>query len=66
MAVIAAAGVDKYTYESTIELYSHANMIVLGNKALVIQDTGQSAEVHSFLSDIQGMSKVSVLDAVVV
>ena len=66
MAVIAAAGVDKYTYEATIELNSHANMIVLGNKALVIQDTGQSAEVNSFSSDIKGMSKVPVIDAVVV
>ena len=65
MAVIAAAGVDKYTSKSTTELYSHTNMIVLGNQALVIQDTGKYAEVNAFLSDVQGMSKVPVVDDVV-
>ena len=65
MAAIAAAGVDKYTSESTAELDSHANMIVLGNQALVIQVTGKSAEVNSFSSDTQGTPKVTVVDAVV-
>ena len=64
MADIEAAGVDKYTSESTTELDSHANMIVLGNQALVIQNTGQYAEVNSFSSDGQGMSKVPAIDAV--
>ena len=65
MSDIAAAGVDKYTSNSTIELDSHVNTIVLVNQALVIQDTGQSAEVNKFSSNIQGMSKVPVVDAVV-
>ena len=65
MSDIAAAGVDKYTSESTAELDSHANTIVLGNQALVIQDTGTYAEVNVFPSEVRGMSKVPVVDAVV-
>ena len=41
-------------------------MIVLGNQALVIQDTGKSAEMNAFSSDIQVISKVPVVDTVVV
>ena len=62
---IAAAGVDKYTSDSTTEIYSHENVIVLGNQALVIQDTLQYAEFDAFFSDVQGMSKVPVVDSVV-
>ena len=65
MAAITASGVDKYTSESTTELDSHANTIVLGNQVLVIQDTGKSTEVNVFSSDLQGMPKVPVVDAVV-
>ena len=65
MADIAASGVDKYTSKSTTELNSHANMIVLGNQALVIQDKGKSAEVNAFSSDLQRISKVPVVDSVV-
>ena len=65
MAAIAASGLDKYTSESMAELDSHKNMIVLGNQALFIQDTGKSAEVNEFSSNIQGMSKLPVVDAVV-
>ena len=65
MAAIAAAGVNKYTSESTAELDSHKNMIVLGNQAIFIQDTGKSAEVNEFLSEVQGVSKVNSIDSVV-
>ena len=65
MAAIAAAGVDKYTSESTTELDSHANMIVLGNQAPFIQDIGQSSEVNVFSIELRGMSKVPAFDAVV-
>ena len=65
MAAITAAGVYKYTSKSTTELDSHENTIVIGNQALVIQDTGKSAEVNSFSSEVQGMSKVPVFDTVV-
>ena len=40
-------------------------MIVLGNQALVIHYTGQYAEVNEFSSEVRGMSKVPVVDAVV-
>ena len=65
MAAIAAAGVYKYTSESAAELDSHGNIIVIGNQTLVIQDTENSADVNAFSSDIQRMSEVPVVDAVV-
>ena len=65
MAAIVLAGVNKYTSKSTAELDSHASMIVIGNQALVIQNTGQSVELNSFSSDVQGISKVPGVDAVV-
>ena len=65
MAAITEAGVDKYTSKSTTELDSHANTIVIGNQALVIQDTEKSTEVNAFSSDVQGISKGTVVDAVV-
>ena len=65
MAAISAAGVDKYTAMKTTDLDSHANMIVLGTQALVIQDTGHSAEVNAFSDDVGGLSKVPISDAVV-
>ena len=65
MAAISAAGIDKYTAMETTELDSHANMIVLGKQALVIQDTGHSAEVNAFSDDVGGLSKVPIVDAVV-
>ena len=54
-AAIAAAAIEEYTSEYTAELDSHANMIVLGIQALIINHTGQSAEVNAFSSDVEGM-----------
>ena len=65
MAAIAVAGIDKYTAMETTDLEFHANMIVLGKQALVIQDTGHSAEVNAFSDDVGGLSKVPIVDAVV-
>ena len=65
MAAIASAGIDKYTAMDTTKLDSHANMIVLGKQALVIQYTGHSAEVNAFSDDAGGLSKVPIVDAVV-
>ena len=49
----------------TTELDSHANMIVVGSQALVIQRTGQSAHVNAFYDEVQGMSEVPIVDAAV-
>ena len=40
-------------------------MIVLGLQALIIDHIGQSAEVNSFSSDMEGISKVPIIDSVV-
>ena len=64
MSAITSSGVDKYTSQSTAELDSNADTIVLGNKALVIQDTGQSTEVNEFSSELRGISKVPVVASV--
>ena len=40
-------------------------MIVLGRQALIINHTGQSEEINSFSSDVEGMSKVPIVDAMV-
>ena len=41
-------------------------MIVLGIQALIINHTGQSAQVDTFSSDVEGMSKFTIVDVVVV
>ena len=63
MATIAAAAIEEYTYEYTTELDSHANIIVLSRQALIINHTGQSAEVNAFSSDVEEMSKFPIVDA---
>ena len=65
MAAIAAAAIEEYTSESMTKLDSHANNIVLDLQALIINHTGQSAEVNAFSSDVEVMSKVPIVDAVV-
>ena len=40
-------------------------MIVLGRQALIINHTGQSEEINAFSSDVEGMSKVPIVDAMV-
>ena len=60
---VSACG--KSEYGSTTELDSHANMIVVGYQALVIQETGQSAHVNAFSDEVQGMSEVPIVDAVI-
>ena len=65
MTTIAAADIEEYTSESTTELDSHANMILLCRQALIINHTGQSVKLNSVSSDVEGMSKVPIFDALV-
>ena len=65
MTTIAAADIEEYTSESTTEIDSHENMIVPGRQALIINYTVQLAEVNYFSIDVEGMSKVTIVDAVV-
>ena len=51
-AATAAAAIEEYTSESKTELESHADMIVLGLIALIINHIGQLVEVNAFSSDV--------------
>jgi len=46
------------------ELDSHANMSVVGNNAVVVNDSGKTVEVNSFTPDYKAKT-VRILDAVV-
>ena len=65
MVTIAAADIKEYIFEYKTELDSHANIIVLDRQALIINHTGQSAEVKTFSIDVKGMSKFPIVDTVV-
>ena len=40
-------------------------MLVIGQQAMIINHTGQSAKVNAFSSDVKSMSKVPIVDAAV-
>ena len=50
---------------STLELDSHANMLVVGANATVIQETGHSADVNAFTDGVSQMKRVPIKDMVV-
>ena len=47
---------------SRTELDSHANMVVLGKHAMVIADTGKTAQVTPFTPDYKSMENVPIVD----
>ena len=49
---------------SATELDSHANMSVIGKHALIISDSGSTAQVNSFAKEAGGISEVPIVDAV--
>ena len=51
--------------ESTSELDSHANMVVVGKQATVISDSGTYAEVKAFADDCKTLSRVPIVDAAI-
>ena len=61
--VAAAEGGQGGYRASTTELDSHANMVVLGNHCTVVQETGKCANVNAFLSEVQALPKVPIVDA---
>ena len=50
---------------STTELDSHANMIVLGEQATIINRSGKYAEVRAFSNECSTLEKVPIVDAVI-
>jgi len=64
-SVYATSMTDKDTTSSTTELDSHANMVVVGAQATIIQTSGRSAEVRAFSDDCSKLEKVPIVDAVI-
>ena len=58
-------GKDDENKASTTELDSHANMIVVGAQATIIQQSGRSAEVRAFSDKCSKLEKIPIIDAIV-
>ena len=62
--LISIMGCSKYT-DSTTELYSRANMIVVGKQAFVFIHSVKSLDVKAFTDKVVGLSKMLIVDAVI-
>ena len=51
--------------ESRTELDSHANMVVVGQHAFIINNTGKTAEVSPFTSSYDALKNVPIVDAII-
>ena len=51
--------------ESTTQLDSHANMVVVGQQATVFGQSGKSADVRPFSSECSKLESVPIVDAAV-
>ena len=50
---------------SKTELDSHANMAVVGENALIIEDTGKTVDVKPFTSECKTLDNVHIVDALI-
>ena len=62
---MAVSNVGSRDENAGTELDSHANMIVAGKQAFIINRTGLTANVHAFADQVQGIPEVPIVDAVV-
>ena len=51
--------------ESSTELDSHANMVVIGKQAFIFSHSGQYANVRAFTDEVKVIPKVPIVDAVI-
>lgn len=56
---------DQDDFESRTDLDSHANMVVFGKNAIVINNSGRHAEVSGFSPELKSLSKVPIVDAAI-
>ncbi len=49
--------------QSTTQLDSHANMVVVGSQATVFGQSGKSADVQPFSNDCSKLKSVPIIDA---
>ena len=64
MTSISSSG-DNVCLESSTELDSHANMVVIGKQAVIFNYSGQYANVRSFTDEVKGITKFPIVDAVI-
>ena len=63
---MAAAGDEQGGWSmGTTELYSCANMVVIGGQGTTIQHTGKFSDVKAFAADVGMMTRVPIVDAVI-
>eukprot|EP00957_Ditylum_brightwellii_P203798 15336254-Ditylum_brightwellii.AAC.1 len=55
---------DDDVEESRTELDSHANLIVLGRNAVILNDTGRMAVVQPFTPHYESLESVKIVDGV--
>ena len=53
------------THGSRIELDSHANMVVVGNGAVILNRSGRSTQVSPFTPDYEALTEVPIVDTAV-
>jgi hypothetical protein len=51
--------------ETRTELDSHANMVVLGQHAMIINNSGRTAQVNPFTPDYDALTEVPIVDAAI-
>ena len=56
---------DDTIEESRTELDSHANMVVVGQHAFIINNTGKTAEVSPFTSSYDSLKNAPIVDAII-
>lgn len=64
MGGISSTNVGRAVSSSRTELDSHANMIVVGRNAFVVNETGKTVDVHAFSPDHPALT-LKLIDAVV-
>ena len=64
MTPISSSG-ENVCLESSTELDSHANMVVIGKQAFIFSHSGQYTNVQAFTDEVKGITKVPIVDAVI-
>ena len=63
MTSISSSG-DNVCLESSTELDSHVNMVVIGKQAFIFRHSGQYANLRAFADEVKGITKVPIVDVV--
>ena len=64
MTSISSSGYN-VCFESSTELDSHANMVVIGKQAFIFNHSDQYANVRAFTDEVKGITKVPIVDVVI-